>query len=231
MLSALHGYSPLVMYVGAIVALFLSIIWKPQIGLYYLVPLLPMQTARDWLHAFPLGEKLVDILLLGVLIGLLVHRAERQLFVSSPLNKVLLVTCFLTYVSLWQGALFLGGPLPLAIDDPRFSNWKNYVEMFFLFFIAAASIRTRRQMAIVIGPLGNRAIQQVLPRAHAVPRFLRRMLAGTFLSGALQGAQDSRLAGHRACDLAEHCSLCRHTARDDDLPGKWRVGFLGSRAR
>jgi len=147
----LHGLGPLIMYVGAIVALVLSIVWRPQIGLYYLVPLLPMQTARDWLHAFPLGEKLVDILLLGVLIGLLLHRTERQVFISSRLNKILMVLFVFTYLSLWQGAFYLGSPLPIAIDDPRFSNWKNYVEMFFLFFMAAASIRTRRQMAIVIG--------------------------------------------------------------------------------
>jgi len=147
----LHGFAPLIMYIGAIIAFLLSIVWKPQIGLYYLVPLLPMQTARDWLHGLPLGEKLVDILLLGVLIGLFLHRTERQIFVSSPLNKVLLVIFVLTYLSLWQGALYLGGPLPISIDDPRFSYWKNYVEMFFLFLAAAASIRTRKQMAIVIG--------------------------------------------------------------------------------
>jgi len=147
----LHGLGPLIMYVGAIVALVLSIVWRPQIGLYYLVPLLPMQTARDWLHAFPLGEKLVDILLLGVLIGLFLHRTERQVFIWSRLNKILIVLFVFTYLSLWQGAFYLGSPLPIAIDDPRFSNWKNYVEMFFLFFMAAASIRTRRQMAIVIG--------------------------------------------------------------------------------
>jgi putative inorganic carbon (hco3(-)) transporter len=148
----LHGSGPLIIYIGAIIAFLLSVVWKPQIGLYYLVPLLPMQTARDWLHRpeMPLGEKLVDILLLGVLIGLLLHRAERKIFVSSPLNKVLLAVSVLSYVSLWQGAFYLGGPLPLAFDDPRFSNWKNYVEMFFLFSIAAATIRTRKQMAIVI---------------------------------------------------------------------------------
>lgn len=138
-------------YIGAIVAFVLSIFWKPQVGLYYLVPLLPMQTVRFWLHGLPLGEKLVDILLLGVLIGLFLHRAERQIFVFSPLNKILLVVFVLTYLSLWQGAFYLGGPLPISFDDSRFSTWKNYVEMFFLFFVAAASIRTRKQMAIVIG--------------------------------------------------------------------------------
>lgn len=147
----LSDFAPLVMYIGAIVAFVLSIAWKPQIGLYYLVPLLPMQTARYWLHSYPLGEKLVDILLLGVLVGLFLHRAERQIFGSSPLNRVLLVIFVLTYLSLWQGAFYLGGPLPISFDDPRFSTWKNYVEMFFLFFVAAASIRTRKQMAIVIG--------------------------------------------------------------------------------
>jgi putative inorganic carbon (hco3(-)) transporter len=149
----LHGLAPYVMYFGGIAAFVLSVAWKPQIGLYFLIPFLPMQTVRDWLHGpdLPLGEKFVDILLLGVLIGLLLHREERKIFVSSPLNKALLVVIVLTYLSLWQGAFYLGGPLPLAIDDPRFSTWKNYVEMFLLFFVAAASIRTRKQMAIVIG--------------------------------------------------------------------------------
>lgn len=153
MFLGLHGSAPLIMYIGAIIAFLLSIVWKPQVGLYYLVPLLPMQTARDWLHSpeLPLGEKLVDILLLGVLVGLFLHRAEGQIFVSSPLNRTLLVIFVLTYLSLWQGAFYLGGPLPISFDDPRFSAWKNYVEMFFLFFVAAASIRTKKQMAIVIG--------------------------------------------------------------------------------
>jgi putative inorganic carbon (hco3(-)) transporter len=147
----LQGFAPLVIYIGAIVACVLSIAWKPQIGLYYLVPLLPMQTVRFWLHGLPLGEKLVDILLLGVLIGLFLHRAERRIFVASPMNKILVIIFVLTYLSLWQGGFYLGGPLPISLDDPRFSTWKNYVEMFFLFFVAAAAIRTRKQMAIVIG--------------------------------------------------------------------------------
>ena len=145
----LHGFVPLGIYLGAIGAFLLSIFWKPEIGLYYLVPLLPMQTVRYWIHAFPLGEKIVDVLLLGVLIGLF-FRAERPLFISSPLNKVLLVFVGFTYLSLWQGAFYLGTALPLDPADPRFSDWKNYVEMFFLFFIAAAAIRKPRQIAIMI---------------------------------------------------------------------------------
>ena len=145
----LSTYEPLALYVGAIIAFVLSVCWKPEIGLYYLVPLLPMQTARYWLHAFPLGEKLVDVLLLGVLIGLFIH-AKRPIFVSSPLNKCVIAFILLTYFALWKGSFYLNAPLPLSYVDPRFSDWKNYVEMMFLFFAAAAVIRTPKQMGIVI---------------------------------------------------------------------------------
>jgi putative inorganic carbon (hco3(-)) transporter len=145
----IYHLEPLIIYIGAIVAFLLSILWKPPIGLYYLVPLLPMQTVRYWLHEFFLGEKLVDILLLGVLVGLFLRR-ERPIFIASMLNKLLIVLFALTYLSLWQGALYLGGSLPISYLDPRFSDWKNYVEMLFLFFVVAAAIRTPKQMRIIL---------------------------------------------------------------------------------
>lgn len=143
------SYGPIGIYAGAIVAFVLSIVWKPQIGVYFLVPLLPMQTARYWVHSFPLGEKLVDILLLGVVIGLIAH-VKRPRLVASPLNRVLLIFFAITYFALWEGSFFVNAPLPLSLDDPRFSDWKNYMEMMFIFFLAAAAIRTPKQMMVVV---------------------------------------------------------------------------------
>jgi len=145
----LVGDTALILYIGAIVAFLLSIVWKPEIGLYYLIPLLPMQTVRYRLHDLPLGEKLVDIILLGVLVGLLLH-AKRPIFVASPLNKAILIFCVITYVGLWEGSLFHDMPLPLWYTDARFSDWKNYVEMLLIFFVAAAALRTPKQMTIAI---------------------------------------------------------------------------------
>jgi len=137
------------MYLGAMAAFLLSIFWKPQVGLYFLVPLLPMQTARYWLHDLPFGEKLIDFLLLGILLGLLT-RTERPIFVVSPLTKFIAVFSALLYLGLWQGALFLGAPLPLSFADPRFSDWKNYVEMMMFFIIVAATVRTPKQILVLI---------------------------------------------------------------------------------
>ena len=109
-----------------------------------------MQTVRYCLHAYTLGEKLVDFAMLSVLIGVFLH-TERPVFAKSPLNKLLIFFFIFTYFSLWQGALYLNGPLPYSIFDPRFSEWKNFVEMMLFFFVAAAAIRTPKQIAIIIG--------------------------------------------------------------------------------
>jgi putative inorganic carbon (HCO3(-)) transporter len=143
------AYAPLVMYFGGIVVFFLSVFWKPQIGLYFLVPLLPMQTVRYWIHGYPLGEKIVDIILLGIILGIIFHGKSPKM-VASPMNKVLVIFFVLTYIGLWLGAFYIGSELPIFFDDVRFSDWKNYVEMMILFFVAAACIRTPRQMQIIV---------------------------------------------------------------------------------
>ena len=145
----LETYAPTLIYMGAIVAFFLSIFWNPRIGLYFLVPLLPMQTLRYRLHELPLGEKLVDVILLGVLIGLLIHE-ERPVFASSRVNKIVIVISILTYIALWEGSFFQNLPVPLSFLDPRFSDWKNFIEMMALLFIAGAALRTPKHMAIMV---------------------------------------------------------------------------------
>jgi len=145
----LADYEPILIYSGAIAACLLSILWNPRIGFYYLVPLLPMQTVRYWVHDFPWGEKLVDFLLVGVLVGALLH-CKRPIFAPSRLNRALALFIALTYISLWQGSFYLGKDLPLFYLDPRFSDWKNFVEMMLIFFIAAAVVRRPKHIIVLI---------------------------------------------------------------------------------
>lgn len=150
MIFGVSGFTPLVLYIGAIVAFVLSVCWRPQIGVYFLVPLLPLQTVRYMLHPLPMGEKLVDFVLLGVILGLFIHRKGR-VFPQTPLNVFLIVWAVFHYVSLWRGAWFLGSDLPLWVSDPRFSNWKNYMIMPLVFMTVAAAIKEKRQMQILLG--------------------------------------------------------------------------------
>jgi len=144
-----HGALAEIIYVGGFVAFVASAFWRPRLGLYFLVPLIPLQTFRYRLHDFPLGEKFVDIVLLGVLLGLLLRR-DRATFIRSTLNRPLFFYAVFLYFSLWAGSFFMGGALPLSPADPRLSDWKNYVEMPLLFAMVASAIEDKKQMKILL---------------------------------------------------------------------------------
>ena len=138
----LETFAPYVLYFGGIAAFFGSF-RRPWIGLYLLTLTMPLQTIRAQMYSFPFGNKFIDVALLGVLIGVL--RADGLAGLKTPMTGFLLVLSFLYYISLWQGGFYLGGPLPWAIGDPRFSNWKNYVEMFLFCMVAAGAIKDKEQ--------------------------------------------------------------------------------------
>ncbi|HEX2329276.1 MAG TPA: O-antigen ligase family protein [Candidatus Angelobacter sp.] len=145
----LEGYVPLALYLSAMIAFGLSIFWKPQVGLYFLIPLLPLQTVRYRIMEMPLGNKLIDIILLGVVLGTMFKGGFK--FAKTPMNKLLVLYGLFCYVQLWRGAFALpNAEMPLAISDPRFSDWKNYMVLFIIFAIVASTIKTVRQIQIVV---------------------------------------------------------------------------------
>lgn len=140
----LTGLLPLALYVAAIVVFLASIFWRPEVGIWFIVPLFPLQTIRYKLLPYPLGNKLIDMILLGVILGILFRR-DFKLFPKTPLNKFLLAFAAVLYVSLLQGAFYLGFDLPLWIGDPRFSIWKNYMIMPLIFILVVSVIKERQE--------------------------------------------------------------------------------------
>jgi putative inorganic carbon (HCO3(-)) transporter len=144
----IEGLLPWALYCAMWLCFLGSLLWRPQLGIYILAFALPMQTGRYKLHTFPLGSQFLDILLLGVVLGLLLRR--RPVVERTPSNRIFLVMALFLYCSLWQGAFFVDTPLPLWISDPRFSNWKNYVEMFFLAVVVGSTLTEKRQIQTLI---------------------------------------------------------------------------------
>ncbi len=136
------------LFYGGIIVFLLSVFKKPELGLYFMIPMLPLQTIRYRLHGYPLGALFVDFMLLGVCLGL--WRQGRPIIARTELNKILLVFAALTYVLLWRGSLVIDAPLPLWFSDPRLSDWKNYMVMPLLFLVAVNAITTPRQMKILL---------------------------------------------------------------------------------
>ncbi len=150
--TGLEGIVPTFLWIAEIVFFFLSVFRSSSIGLYLLIPLLPLETVRYRLHGYFLGAQFVDVLLLGIILGL--KREGRPIFTKTPINILLLIYIGFTYLSLIRGSFFLEAGLPFWFSDPRVSDWKNFViDLSLMFFVASSAIRTKRQMGILLAAM------------------------------------------------------------------------------
>lgn len=146
------GLTSLSIYVAALCIVPLAILWRPVLAVYLLVPLMPLQTLRYQIQVLPLGGKFVDALMLAGLIGLFFHRNEGEpVLPRTRLNRYILVYCSLLYIWLWFGSYIVHLPWPISPGDDRFADWKNLVEMPLLFLLVTATVRTRKQMLLLLG--------------------------------------------------------------------------------
>ena len=144
----LEGYTGIVLYATMWVAFYLSIFKDPVYGLYYLAPLLPVQTVRYRLNEHPFGGSVLTIIMIGMAIGLW-KRGESPI-PKTPWTVFLVCYGIFTFASLCQGSLYLNEPLSSLFSDPRFSEWRDYVTMIALLFFTAATVKTKSSIQILI---------------------------------------------------------------------------------
>ena len=148
----LEGPAPILLYAGMFATFLASVFWRPNLGLYLLVLTLPLQTGRYRLHDFPLGAEFLDILLLGTILGLVIQ--GKSFVPKGNWSKFLLLYAAFCYFSLWEGSYFLRAPLPLWVTDSRFSDWKNYVELFLLALVVASTIKSKNEVRLLLLMMG-----------------------------------------------------------------------------
>lgn len=144
----LEGVTPILLYVAGIVAIVLSIWRRPIYGLYYLTPLIPLQTLRYRLNDLPMGQHVVDIVLLSVVLGLL--RDRRAIRPRTPLDLPILAYGVYTLISLFWGSFSINAPLPISPSDPRLADWKDFFEMPFMMYVVAATVRNEKEMLTLL---------------------------------------------------------------------------------
>jgi putative inorganic carbon (hco3(-)) transporter len=135
----LEQYLATVLYLCGIMALLLSIFWRPIIGLGYLIPLIPLQTTRYRMLDFPLGGSVVGIMLLGVAIGLL--RQRRWIFPSTPLTIALAPYVLYTFATIFLDPDNL---------QARFKEWQDYMMMPLLFCLVVTCVRNIEEMKLLL---------------------------------------------------------------------------------
>ena len=150
--TGLGVFLPLLVYLAAIGGSVASLM-RPSIGVYILALIIPLQSGRMRVIQYPLGSHILELILLCVLIGVLLH--GQSVFPPKPMRKVIIALCLVTYVSLWIGALLSPlVPLPLrtSIGDTHtpFGYWISFMHMPLLFVAVCAVIREKRQMYLLL---------------------------------------------------------------------------------
>jgi O-antigen ligase len=146
----LTQFMPITIYLMAIVIAWVSL-YRPKVGLFFIVPLLPFQVILNRLHEYPFGKDTVNVLFLCILIGWLINVRDENgnVFLKHPFNKYVVILFGFSLVSLIFGYLYWGfGELPRGGD--RFLNWKNYAMLPILYFMIFNLIKTKKDIRILV---------------------------------------------------------------------------------
>jgi O-antigen ligase len=153
MIALLKNFAPLILYVGFVAVFFACIAGRVQLGLMFLIPLIPLQNVIEKMHPYPMGDNLNDILFLGMLIGWLVSKAgggKEPFMIKSPFNILLFLFLLYTYFSLVLGSFYIGDPFPINPAHPRVQNWKNYMLLPLIFFLTANNVKSVKDIRLMI---------------------------------------------------------------------------------
>jgi len=138
---------PLMLYLGVLLATLLSMVWRPIVGLYLLTLLIPLQTTREKLQQFPLGDHIIYLLIIGIIVGGLLGRGTKV--PRNSLNGLIIALFVVTYISLWHGSFYLGFPMPLHMDY-RMTLWANLAFMPVMYFASLYAIKNEKQMKLLL---------------------------------------------------------------------------------
>lgn len=144
---------PLIVYLAMILVVVLTLMYRIEIGIYFLALAIPQQSTLEGLTRYPLGKDIIDIVLIALLIRWRINSSRKRegLFAKTPINTPIFWLMAWTFFELWMGSFNLGLPLPISIDDARFVTWKNFMILPLLYFVVVNNIEDQKQIKIILG--------------------------------------------------------------------------------
>ena len=136
-----------VLFFGGLWVALLSVFKDSRLGLYLFVALIPQPNIWYKFHGYEFGKDYFDIVFLAILMGIFVQRLG---FVKTKNTIFILTLILISYLALWNGALNFNLPMPISTANEHLKDWKNYVQMIFLYFFVINIIKTEREQKILI---------------------------------------------------------------------------------
>lgn len=140
----LSQYIHYYIYIGVFIAVLLTFV-RVEYGLFFLIPLAPIEGLWVKMWEWPLGTHLIDILVIAMLVSWSLKRKEKFLEKSS-LNWPIFFLLLITFI----GVLIGSG---LSFDERNIyylAFWKNFALMPLIYLIAFNNIKKEKDIRILI---------------------------------------------------------------------------------
>jgi O-antigen ligase len=140
------------LYIAGILAIVLTLFYRIEIGIFFLIPFLPNQNILNHLNELPLGKDINDFLIMAMLFRWVVDKGKtnEKLFVKTPLNLPIFLFLIWTFIEIWWGAKFFGDPLQFSLENPRVIYWKNLIRLPLLYLIVVNNIKNPDHKKLII---------------------------------------------------------------------------------
>lgn len=140
--AILHGLLAPVLYASVWITFLGSVFKRAEWSLYLLVILAPLPVVWYQIHQFPFGKDTMDILIAGAFLGILLNKGGFQ---RAPGTLIIALFMLISFFAVWNATFRFSLPLPFSTANPVLGDWKNYVEMIFLYFLTYSAIRDEQQ--------------------------------------------------------------------------------------
>lgn len=131
------------LYIVAILSIILTITYRIEIGIFFLIPFLSHQNILNYVNHLPLGKDINDILFLAILVKWVIDkvRSNEKFLVSTPLNLPIFLFLIWTFIGIWWGDLYFENTIQLSLANPRVIYWKNLIRIPLLYLIIVNNIK------------------------------------------------------------------------------------------
>lgn len=143
----LHALLAPSLYAGIWISFLASAFKRAEWALYLLAIVAPLPVIWYQIHPFPFGKDTMDILIAGVFLGVMFNKGG---FERAPGTLVIGAFMLVSFLALLNATARFNLPLPLTTANPLLGDWKNFVEMIFLYFLAYNALKEEKEHKVIL---------------------------------------------------------------------------------
>lgn len=139
---------PFLVYAAVLITFVLGIFRRADWALFLLTILIPLPNIWYPIQVFPIGKDTMDLLFISAFIGSKLRRSPDP--TSAPNSGFVILLMVVSYLAVWNVTISFNFPLPFTTSNPVLADFKNYVLMMAMYFVAYNTLQTKEQVRTML---------------------------------------------------------------------------------